>query len=62
MDISVKKATKDFMQPTFITSGTYTEKVAEQFGDNTDMELQLIEQVNLALKSVGVKWLVQMHE
>ena len=63
MDISVNKAAKDFIRQKF--NEWYSEKVAEQLGDNTDVEQQLIEPVNLTgvvLKTVGAKWLVQMHE
>ena len=63
MDISVNKAAKDFIRQKF--NEWYSEKVAEQLGDNTDVEQQLIEPVNLTgvvLKTVGAKWLVQMHD
>ena len=57
------KGSQDFIRQKF--SEWYSEKVAKQLGDNTDMEQQLIEPVNLTgvvLKTVGAKWLVQMHE
>ena len=63
MDISVNKAAKDFVRQKF--NEWYSEKVAEQLGGGTDVEQQLIQPVDLtgaALKTIGAKWLVQMHE
>ena len=63
MDISVNKAAKDFIRQKF--NEWYSDKVAEQLGDDTDVEQQVIQPVDLTaavLKTTGAKWLVQMHE
>ena len=63
MDISLNKATKDFIRQKF--NDWYSEKVAEQIGDGANFDQQLVQPVDLSaavLKTVGAKWLVQMHE
>ena len=63
MDISVNKAAKDFIRQKF--NDWYSEKVAEQLGDGANFDQQLVQPVDLSaavLKTVGAKWLVQMHE
>ena len=60
MEISVNKAAKDFIRQKF--NEWYSDKVAEQLGDDTDVEQQVIPPVDLtaaALKTTGAKWLVQ---
>lgn len=62
MDLSVNKAAKDFLRLKF--NQWYSEQVAEQLQDS-DLDHLQAEPVNLtaaAMKSVGARWLVQMHE
>ena len=61
MDLSVNKAAKNFLRGRF--NEWYSEQVADQLGD--DLDGLLAQPVNLtaaAMKSVGGKWLVEMHK
>ena len=61
MDLSVNKAAKNFLRGRF--NEWYSEQVANQLGDDLDgLQAQPVNLTAAAMKSVGGKWLVEMHE
>ena len=61
MDLSVNKAAKNFLRGRF--NEWYSEQVADQLGDDLDgLQAQPVNLTAVAMKSVGGKWLVEMHE
>ena len=61
MDLSVNKAAKNFLRGRF--NEWYSEQVADQLGDDLDgLQVQPVNLTAAAMKSVGGKWLVEMHK
>ena len=61
MDLSVNKTAKNFLCGR--VNEWYSEQVADQLGDDLDgLQAQPVNLTAQAMKSVGGKWLVEMHE